>query len=227
MKYPAIIEVNNLAFMAFDKENIIAFNGHSRLCADYAHESQFKNVTREYLEGKCVKIESPEHSEFVQRLAFGSGFKWPQSFGKVKHTGHLYLFFKSHGHINCANNNHESIEEITIPMPPKENSASKNDEWRVGDTVTWGSFVATGEIKAISDNLAWVKNEYGNYNNVLLADLKKPKTPEQELSAKIECLVHEKLSEHFVGLGSLMGIGDLASMLTSDLEAEFDIKDKS
>ena len=55
-------------------------------------------------------------------------------------------------------------------------------EWPcVGSVVTWGNKSVKGEVKALSDGLAWIKNEYGNYCSEYVSSLQKPKTPEEEL----------------------------------------------
>lgn len=72
----------------------------------------------------------------------------------------------------------------------KENEAGHNlvfassecKEWPcVNDEVTWGNKVCSGIIKAIDGNLAWIKNEHGNYVTEYIDKLQKPKTPEEVL----------------------------------------------
>jgi len=92
---------------------------------DYHGDLHIKDITKEYLENKCVKIESPEHSEFVQKLAFKAGYSW--NAGKnVAFTDKEYLFF-SGTQITWFWNNENSTEEIQLPMPPKEGLAKKFD----------------------------------------------------------------------------------------------------
>lgn len=103
---------------------------------DYDNDS-FTNITREYLEGKCVKIESPEHSEFVQKLAFNAGFEWKYNKNKISNTTARMLTFHADGDITFDNNgcNHYEYVQITIPLPPKAESEPK--EWpQVGDKIS-------------------------------------------------------------------------------------------
>ena len=65
--------------------------------------------------------------------------------------------------------------------------AGMNEEWpKIGDEVTWGNKSFKGEIKAIDDDMAWIKSEYGNYIGAHISALDKPKTPEQLLREDIE-----------------------------------------
>ena len=65
--------------------------------------------------------------------------------------------------------------------------AGMNEEWpKIGDEVTWGNKSFKGEIKAIDDDMAWIKSEYGNYIGAHISVLDKPKTPEQLLREDIE-----------------------------------------
>ena len=63
---------------------------------------------------------------------------------------------------------------------------------QVGSIVTWGNKSVRGEVKALSDGLAWIKNEYGNYCSEYVSSLQKPKTPEEELRDEIGVYLCEK-----------------------------------
>jgi hypothetical protein len=55
-----------------------------------------------------IRILSPEHSEYVQKLAFEAGFSWLE--GKVtQYTSEIALFFWEDDHI-CHSNNHRSFD---------------------------------------------------------------------------------------------------------------------
>jgi len=97
---------------------------------DYHGDLHIKDITKEYLENKCVKILSPEHSEFVQKLAFKAGYSW--NAGKnVALTDKEYLFF-SGTQITWFWNNENSTEEIQLPMPPKDNLQEEDnvEKWK-------------------------------------------------------------------------------------------------
>ncbi|QDP52625.1 MAG: hypothetical protein Tp185DCM00d2C31949991_10 [Prokaryotic dsDNA virus sp.] len=93
----------------------------------------------------------------------------------------------------------------------KENEAGHNlvfaggecKEWPcVNDEVAWGNKVCSGIIKAIDGNLAWIKNEHGNYVTEYIDKLKKPKTPEEALRDDIVQLIDDAdgLSSHVLAL---------------------------
>ncbi len=71
---------------------------------------------------------------------------------------------------------------------------SRCDGWipQVGSIVTWGNKSVKGEVKALSDGLAWIKNEYGNYCSEYVSSLQKPKTPEEELRDDIIAIANLK-----------------------------------
>ena len=83
----------------------------------------------------------------------------------------------------------------------KENEAGHNlvfatpecEEWPcVNDRVTWGNKVCSGIIKAIDGNLAWIKNEHGNYVTEYIDKLQKPKTPEEALRDDVSTYLCDK-----------------------------------
>lgn len=159
------------------------------------NEIFFKNITREYLDGKYVKVESPEHSEFVQKLAFNAGFKWHLKGKKILNVNFLFLSFHENGVIGRTNKSptaYLKFEEITIPLPPKEPlnengfnlhfAGDKCEEWPcIGDEVTWGHRVTSGKVKAVDGDVAWIMNKHGNYVTEYLRDLVKPKSEAEVL----------------------------------------------
>lgn len=83
----------------------------------------------------------------------------------------------------------EIVTELREEANCSDESPAKCKEWRcVGSVVTWGNKSVKGEVKALSDGLAWIKNEYGNYCTEYVASLIKPKTPEEELRDEIELI---------------------------------------
>ena len=153
---------------------------------DYHGDLHIKDITKEYLENKCVKIESPEHSEFVQKLAFKAGYSW--NAGKnVAFTDKEYLFF-SGTRITWFWNNENSTEEIQLPMSPEaseENPETK--EWpQVGDEVSFPSGKGILVVdKPDKNGIIIVKStdedSIDEYKKVSLNALKKPLTPEEKL----------------------------------------------
>lgn len=130
-------------------------------------------------------------------------------------------------------------KQITIPLPPKDDikkwtpdfydlgKAPKHfdcvcnkcggkcctgqcDDWLcVGSIVTWGNKSVKGEVKALSDGLAWIKNEYGNYCSEYVNSLQKPKTPEEELRDDIEYAIHHFEGDKVAGRKWLMSRYDI------------------
>ncbi|QDP46629.1 MAG: hypothetical protein Tp1137MES00d2C23059491_48 [Prokaryotic dsDNA virus sp.] len=223
MKYPYIgkgTESGSIILMTGKGEGIVIDSKtaatHPGKFESTVDEDYFKNITREYLDGKCVKIESHEHSKLVQKVAFGAGFQWPESFGTIKHTGYKFLFFRVKGLINCGHENNSKVQQITIPLPPKQIQTatleeefemqhimknngdnlilgcedSKCEEWpQVGDEVVWDKNDYKGIVKAISEQKAWCRLNNGLYYTISFDRLKKPKTPEEELRDEVTELV--------------------------------------
>lgn len=128
------------------------------------YEKSFTNITKEYLENKCVKIESPEHSEFVQKLAFKAGYSW--NFGKgVSLTDKEYLFFKG-SQILWDRHNEDLIEEIQLPIPPNNNLQEDEgiQEWKpvIGEK----AIACVGEKQATVVTIAY----FGEDDCVLVFD---------------------------------------------------------
>tara|TARA_R100000541_G_C1851444_1_gene77677 strand:- start:148 stop:606 length:459 start_codon:yes stop_codon:yes gene_type:complete len=74
-----------------------------------------------------------------------------------------------------------------IKRPRQDNSTG---DWpKVGDIVTWGFCEMVGEVKCISDDLAWIKSEEDVYINQELLNLREPLTPEQLLMKGLMGLV--------------------------------------
>lgn len=96
---------------------------------------------------------------------------------------------------------------------------SKCNEWlRVGSIVTWGNKSVKGEVKALSDGLAWIKNEYGNYCSEYVSSLQKPKTPEEDLRDDIVWLTIKHMENKSYPIESN------AYYLFSDLIRKYKIK---
>lgn len=122
MRYPYIGQVYSAFILFYEEDKGLVLGDVLGLdesigVGDLININDGTNITREYLEGKCVKIESPEHSEFVQRLAFNAGFKWVDGDDRVTRMSEgsclSFRFDKgmTFGFID--------FEQITIPPPPK------------------------------------------------------------------------------------------------------------
>lgn len=138
---------------------------------DYHGDLHIKDITKEYLENKCVKILSPEHSEFVQKLAFKAGYSW--NAGKnVSLTDKEYLFF-SGTRITWFWNNENNTEEIQLPMPPKDNLQEDEvvDKWQpvIGEKAS-----APFKGKEVSVTVAYFDKNNCNMDVALVFSDKKP-----------------------------------------------------
>tara|TARA_R110002124_G_C8974544_1_gene515780 strand:- start:31596 stop:32288 length:693 start_codon:yes stop_codon:yes gene_type:complete len=197
--YPYIGQFQH-AIKLFYGENrfILIKEGHG----SNRHESKYTNITLEYLQNTYGEVVSPEHAEFIIELCLENLINFAVNNARRKYFaingGKLYFFCLE---IDASN---IGSKKITIPLPPKEplkNAGdnlilgcedSKCDEWpKVGSIVTWGNKSVKGEVKALSDGLAWIKNEYGNYCSEYVSSLQKPKTPEEELRDDIMQTIHD------------------------------------
>ena len=149
---------------------------------DRYNEGAFKNITHEYLQNTYGEVLSPEHAEFIIEMAKNEGLgvyvdspKINRAFFTFNESSGLF-FYDSEEDINKGR-----CKKITIPLPPKADRKESNEWPCVGSVVTWGNKSVKGEVKALSDGLAWIKNEYGNYCSEYVSSLQKPKTPEEEL----------------------------------------------
>lgn len=190
MKYPYIAN-NNLMFYAKNTATFVGdednLNTHGFKIT--ANESKFTNITREYLEGKCVKIESPEHSVFVQKLAFNNDVLF--------HIDANYDVIYFYGLNDALDLNDISMwTVITIPLPPKAESETK--EWpQIGDKVCYGNGVNC-EVTGIHNEVAMILTERGDYHIAYLSELKKPKTEAEILRGCVWDTVSEYIEKESI-----------------------------
>ena len=121
-----------------------------------------EDVTREYLEDKVIKVLSPEHSEFLQEMAFRYDFRWYVVGKKVQYTEKPYLYFYPDNDITFSKEKDIEWKEIFIALP------ESGTEFKVGDKVSlrykYDSNVTdySGELLYLSDNHIIIKDEDGN-----------------------------------------------------------------
>lgn len=172
--YPAICRaVDGKEYLYANKNNYYSYQCSAWDKSDSSdnHEND-TNITREYLEGKCVKIESPEHSELVQKLAFNAGFEWTESGKVIAHTNAKYLFFYTNGDLTFGVSNKRRVIEVTIPLPPK----AEHKEWpAIGDKASYGGNINC-KVVGIHNEVAMILAEHGDYHIAYLSELSKPKT---------------------------------------------------
>lgn len=154
-------------------------------------ESMFKNITADYLRNTKIRIVSPEHCEFVQKLVFSAGGGWrgPKVDINTRHKEANFLFVDEDLSLtysfSFADNFAESTyKEIKLPMPPKQAS----DEWpKVGDDVSWGGDgKSIGYVLSKFGDYAWVRSDDVDDNGAPVTlninVLSKPPTPLDTLS---------------------------------------------
>lgn len=184
-------------------------------------DSQFKNITSEYLTSTWGVVESEEHADFIKKLAKANGI--PIFYSKEAIEGKEVLFFEcSDGFLRlwsdgCAD---EHLKQIIIPMPPKSDAKSdakkespELGEWpMVGDDVVLNGKHHIKLSTKASNHIGCkgvLKSRFKNNENedvyviefpnldcicVFLGSIEKPKTPEQEL--------RDELIEYLNELGS-------------------------
>lgn len=129
---------------------------------DKLHTWSMKDVTREYLEDKVIKVLSPEHSEFLQKIAFRYDFRWCSAGKEVQYTEKPYLYFYPDNDITFGRENDIGWKEIFIPLP------ESGTEFKVDDKVSlrykYGSksIHCTGKLLYLSDKHIILEDASGN-----------------------------------------------------------------
>lgn len=185
-------------------------------------ESQYKNITTEYLANTYGEVKSKEHAEFIVRLAKVNDIKvWGDEFinndtcAFVCHRGVLEI----HNH-NCNKTiSRCNLKQITIPLPPEccgikinndngfnfadckfeNNRVNGESEWpKVNDDVVLNE--KKGVVKLLPDAQGYyVVAVDGIYTQCKFGELSKPKTPEQELQEDLINIFDSSLDGgHFV-----------------------------
>ncbi len=102
-------------------------NGLSR------HESNYTNITREYLQNTWGVVESKEHAEFIVELAKSAGLKFyidspeiNKAFFAFNESSRLFFYDSEEGI------NKDRCKQITIPLPPKEPLKNAGDNLILG-----------------------------------------------------------------------------------------------
>ena len=175
---------------------------------EYYIESQCKNITREYLENTYGKVESKEHAEFIVELAKANGFDVVGSTSKAKSfefSGDSALALYEIPTDIFANN--EESRLITIPLPLKQiQTATSEEEFEMqqimknnGDNLVLGCEDSKcEEWPCVNDDVEYRNCKWkvaAKYKHMLMLvtpddcgfavaeikEVKKPKTPEEEL----------------------------------------------
>ena len=170
-------------------------------------EAMFKDITEECLADKKIKILSPLHSEYVQKLAFKYGYGWDRGLQKeVEYPDSPYLYFyddKDICHSDCHTSfNKDEFQEIKIPLPEdyisgnsisfiekEDNEEEDIIDVKVGDNViaNHGSGqVLKGKLLAITKEYAIIQQEGHEQHMHLSAWTLKQRTEEELLLESLE-----------------------------------------
>jgi len=117
-----------------------------------------EDVTREYLEDGTIKVLSPEHSKYIQKIAFRYNFSWCSAGKEVQYTEEPYLYFYPDNDITFSKEKDIGWKEIFIPLP----------EIKVGDNVSLRykydskGIHCTGKLLYLSDKHIILEDSGGN-----------------------------------------------------------------
>lgn len=107
-------------------------------------QHNFKDITKEYLSDTKIKVESEEHSKFIQELAFSIGMYWYTCHeGNLENMEAQYLYFDDRG-ISWSSDDDSGNDtffkdctekQIFLPLPPdyarEENPKEENHSTEV------------------------------------------------------------------------------------------------
>lgn len=229
MKYPYIsTKSNNLLFYAKDTATLIGdeFNFFSHGFKVTVDESGFENNTREYLANTYGVVVSPEHAEFIIKLAKSASFELNTGINEdypcwFAFDDELY-FFDSKAY---ASDN--SRKQITIPLPPKADNQELSEWPQVGDEVEFKPNPSIDKwvkasVEYVGDKFTILKSgngrEFSRRNSKLIT--RKPKTPEDELRDDIVWLTIKHMEN------KSYPIENNAYYLFSDLMGKYNITKK-
>ena len=137
-------------------------DGSGKICygvfVDKLHTLSMEDVTREYLEDGTIKVLSPEHMEYVLRIAKRYGWDWYEGTETTTYRDKLYLYFFKDDDITTGGVGDYGWREIFIPLP----------EFKVGDNVSLRykydskSIHCTGKLLYLSENHIILEDSNGN-----------------------------------------------------------------
>ena len=126
------------------------------------HTDGMEDVTRGYLEDGTIKVLSPEHSKYLQKIAFRYGFSWCSAGEEVQYTEEPYLYFYPDNDITFSKEKDIEWKEIFIPLPESDT------EFKVGDNVSLRykydskGIHCTGKLLYLSDKHIILEDASGN-----------------------------------------------------------------
>ena len=160
-----------MVLMAREGYGISLTSKNDRYNGDWGDERFCRDVTADYLRNTKIKTESPEHSEFVQRLVFGAGGEWFGGSKRVDLMGFKYLFVDADLNIERSKSSYiferSDNKEILLPLPPKACDQARYDN------ITKSINIA----KAIDEVLSEVLNAHSNVDRGLIENKKMKERP--------------------------------------------------
>ena len=210
MKYPYIARnESSVEMLVFSESKAIILSEINKGILHDVHPAfsrNYKNITREYLANTYGKVESKEHAEFIVDLCKVNGVDFLDDYkGGVMwfncKCGLLDFYIDK----NTASNDGEKL--ITIPLPPKQiQTATSEEEFEMqqimknnGDNLVLGcedskcewpqigdlvqANFGKGIVKSLADKngILSVMTDRGFNLLANMSDIKKPKTPAEEL----------------------------------------------
>lgn len=206
---PCIMKFKDDYLLYFD--DIRHFNLTTLELRNSTIESCDSNVTNQYLANTYGEVASPEHAEFIVELGKNAKATISTSWLRGKYfnfytssSGELHLDFYDE---ELANDSNE--RQITIPLPPKQiQTATPEEEFEMqqimknaGDNLVLGcedskcdEWPCLGDdaisndgskvtVRCIVRDLAWCERAESSMQMITMhiCNLRKPKTPEEEL----------------------------------------------
>lgn len=197
-KYPYIGEWKDIGVTILFTSESKGFNlNGQQLAYNDWNEKEYENITPDYLEYKCGKVDSVEHAEFIKIMSANNDIKC--SHRKIDDSISYFYFMD-----NCLFFSSECVpvtnvfKGITIPLPPKT-----ENEWpQVGDEVMFtpnpsinGKLNAT--VKYIGNKYTVLESdsgrEFSRRNSKLL--IEKPKTEQQLLREELWDFIGESVNK--------------------------------
>lgn len=166
-EYPYIgkhVYTGTVIFLHTQKEGIILEGKGQYPTGEYRTDwitGNWIDVTEQYLQNKDVPIESPEHSEYIQRMAFRYGYRWRYSKDKISNTDKNCLNFWVDKNISYDEGILSAdFTQLHLPLPP--------DHRTVKNLITKGTTVLVGGAIGI---VALPKDNNDNYVVLLDGDV--------------------------------------------------------
>ena len=174
-KFPYIGKANGSGNLYVVHSDTCGYGLHDNNYHQQLNTRMFEDVTREYLNGNCIKVESPEHMEYVQEIAKRYGWWWYSEDKEEKVKTQQYIYFFEGDCLYRVGAGDHGWEEIFIPLPTVEQPVNEQ-EWKVGDEVSLRykydskGIHCTGKLLYLSDKHIILEDSNGSDIHKLRCD---------------------------------------------------------